>query len=158
MKQKIHILADDREKKGWDQEYFGDEFKITVDRMVSGDYTIRRAENLICIERKSNWEELVSNLSTRNERERFCKELHRMQGFPLRWILVESDISRIRYIRKFTKFFGPDNLIEWINRIALEFGIPIICTGTRMGNKHFVQRFFRQIVELKKKGRLYYYG
>jgi len=60
--------------------------------LPTGDYTIKGLERFITIERKS-LPDLMASIS--RDRERFEKELHRMQGYKKRAVIVEGEYSRI---------------------------------------------------------------
>ncbi|KKL07877.1 hypothetical protein LCGC14_2581580, partial [marine sediment metagenome] len=57
----ITIHWDDREKVGrWHIDHF--QFKFVKKRLSVGDYTIKGYEDIIAVERKSGFKELIGNL------------------------------------------------------------------------------------------------
>lgn len=60
---------------------------LVRDTLDSGDYSIRGFETNVSVERK-NIDDLWSSLTV--GRERFARELERLQGYELRYLLVEG--------------------------------------------------------------------
>ncbi len=128
---KITILKDDREKKGWSQNYFGDDFKVVQKRLKVGDYTIKGLEHLVVIEKKRNWEEIANNISSKTNRTNFELELIRMQSFPIRFLIINDDLIGLRSMEQYSQMVTPQVIANWICRIEMEFGVSIIMLGKK---------------------------
>jgi len=57
-------------------------------KVDTGDYIIQEAPKLVCIEKKQDGKELYTNLM--RDRERFMKELSRMQEYTHKWIVFQQ--------------------------------------------------------------------
>lgn len=154
-KQIITIYQDDREKAPWTEDYLGAGFKIIRKRLKTGDYTIRGMEKIVCIEKKSNWAEMVLNVSSKTYRQNFILQLRRMRHFPVRFLVVHGDISKISS----TKVFGntsPTILYGWMLNITLEYGVSLLPVGSRTRARPIVRELFVRLNEFNRNGRLYY--
>jgi ERCC4-type nuclease len=69
--------------------------RSTPGTLTTGDYSIRGLENLFAVERKSK-ADLIGCMVGEN-RERFSRELHRLNGFAFRRLLVTCSESEIEY-------------------------------------------------------------
>ena len=145
---------DDREKNPWDEKYLGKEFEVIQKRLKTGDYTIKGMEKIVCIEKKSGWGELMTNVSNKIYRENFICELRRMQDYPIRILVVHADISKIQT----TKTFGdisPTLLYGWIVNIVIEYGVQLLPVGSRIKAKPIIRMLFKRLVEYNYNGRLF---
>lgn len=136
------ILMDDREKKPWKLD-----FQIIKKRLDFGDYTIKGYENLVRIEKKENWEEIVGNMSSKVNRLNFFKTCKRMQKFPVRFIFVNDDIRRIPHVRIFSEYVTPRNLLNWVLCFQLQYGIPVVPIGSGKTSTYYVNQFFRKVFQ-----------
>jgi len=154
----LHIIHDDREKRRyWDAKYLGKDFKVTRTRLETGDYTIKGMEELLAIERKASWAELAGNIGTRPKRENFIAELRRMRKFPYRILVVEDIIPTINTTRYRGTWTGAAQVKDWLMRIPIEFGVPVLTVGSHNYNKATVQELLKKFSMLQKEGRLYEY-
>ena len=83
------ILIDTREQTPF---VFPDSMKTSAATLPTGDYTIKGLERYITVERKS-LPDLMQSIS--RDRERFEKELHRMQGYKKRAVIIEAEYRDI---------------------------------------------------------------
>jgi ERCC4-type nuclease len=139
----IVILQDDREKvRTWDQEFLGDAFAVKRTRLHTGDYTFERYSDLVCIERKANWEEIATNICKKDGRRRLQHEFQRMEAYPLRFLIVESSITQIPFTKFYSAYMGPQNLREWIYKATLEHGVQMFCIGRDAKHSQVFMREF----------------
>lgn len=82
----MNILQDTREKMPWDFTPYEFCTAQTVQKLSAGDYVID-GSNIIVIDRKHRVSELATNLV--KYRDRFERELERMQEYTYRYILCE---------------------------------------------------------------------
>lgn len=88
------ILTDTREQNPLDLARFNNWIAgQTTATLKTGDYTVQGMEDLLCLERKS-LPDLVGTLM--HGRERFFREMERMQAFPYRAILVEASYEDVK--------------------------------------------------------------
>lgn len=85
------VIRDDREKKkkGWIWGQFPSNAGTVVQRLKTGDYTLKGYENVLCIERKGSVKELATNL----HQKRFMESLKRMEQFPVKAVILEFDFA-----------------------------------------------------------------
>lgn len=152
------IIADDREKDGWTSEYLGPGFKVVRKRLDTGDYTIKGMEDLVCIEKKSGWSEIAVNVGSKRLLGNFKAELERMGDFPIRYLVIHDDPSHIQHARTYAKHIGKNTILLWYLRIQLEYGVPVICAGSKKNAKNLIRQLFRKIIEHNRNGTLHHFG
>lgn len=82
----MRIIRDTREKNGWDFSIAGYE---TISQALScGDYAIENCKNII-IERKASTGELYLNLGNKEHRQRFYREMVKLQDYKNAFIVCE---------------------------------------------------------------------
>ena len=96
--------------------------------LETGDYSIEGMESLVCLERKS-LVDLVGTLM--HQRERFFRQLERMQAFPYRAILVEASYEDIKSPYKFINdvMAHPNGVSGSLDALEVRFGIPVLYTS-----------------------------
>lgn len=100
------ILTDSREQTGWDFEFYG--YESEIQKLDTGDYTIKGTNKLICIERKKSTGELAINLGSKKKQ--FDAEMERMSEFKYKYLLFEFSVNDIV---NFPKCSGiPSNLLK----------------------------------------------
>lgn len=87
------IIKDSREQIGWDFEpdYFCKE--MVIDKLETGDYSIKGYEKLLTIERKRNTAEICGNLFSSDGR--FTRELERMSTFKYAFLVFEFTLGDV---------------------------------------------------------------
>lgn len=153
-KKKIKIYYDYREKKPWTSSYIGDEFVFEKTKLVTGDYQIKGMEKILVIEKKDSWTELMLNVSIKKYRENFIKELRRMKKYPLKFLIIHADISKIQSM----KLYGsvqPEILHGWINNIILEYNVNFLAVGARTKSANIIRELFLRLHEYHRNGRLF---
>lgn len=96
--------------------------------LETGDYSIEGMENLVSLERKS-LKDLVGTLM--HHRERFFRQLERMQAYPYRAILVEASYEDVKSPYSFTDdvMAHPNGVSGSLDALEVRFGIPVIYTS-----------------------------
>jgi DNA excision repair protein ERCC-4 len=114
--------------------------KITLVKkyLDTGDYTLHGAEDTICIERKS-LDDYVSSL----QKDAFFKEVDRMKMFPIRYIIVEGNISQI-LDRKHSSNVPASEILEKTLFIMLNSGVPVLFFENRQIAIYFLENLFLQ--------------
>ena len=108
-----------------------------VGTLATGDYSVKGFEDIVVVERKSLGD-LISCMTT--GRERFEKELHRLQAYPTRCVVIEgtwSDLEEGRYRSKLNPKGATHTVASWIGR----FNVPFQFVENRDYAAHFVQQF-----------------
>ncbi len=156
---KITIIHDDREKDPWDQEYLGSGFILKQKRLKTGDYTIAGMDEILCIEKKSSWEELALNISIAVHRKNFEAELRRMMEYKVRLLIIHDYYSRLRTLNNFRHTrTHPSVILGWLQNIQLEYGIQVMPIGPKPIAKAQVRQLLLKIVEFRKTGRIFYHA
>ena len=117
----VTAVVDRREQRPLDLE-----LKMVPGTLATGDYAPLGLEHLVCVERKS-LEDLC--LVVGRERERFERELQRMQAYETRVIVVESSMASIelgQYRSKVSPAAVIGSIYSWIAR-----GITVELAGDR---------------------------
>lgn len=116
----MKILRDSREKLGWD--FIFDEYlDITKASLKCGDYTSANLRDSFRVERKASTAELYNNLGTKVCRERFYREMEKLERFEHAYIVCE---------------FSESNMYEF----PKNSGIPqAMIPKLRMSNKYFIK-------------------
>ncbi len=138
----LDVSADTREQR----PYFTSHRSVRVTRkaLKTGDYSIPGFEHAVCVERKTLDDYVCSVM----HRDRFQRELERMQAMSAACIVVESDISALRH--------GSHHgecpslyVIERMLEIQLRFGIPTIWAGNRSGGQIVTEHVLRQFLAVR---------
>ena len=143
-KPKPTILRDTREKEvgnrwQWNKSTW---CQGTEDcALVTGDYTIKEAPGLICIERKADHAELCNNFipGKASSRDRIYNEMERMMlEFRHKFIIVECELKDVlnEYNYKFiksprTRKAAPQIIIGSLAAIQLKYDIHVIFGGDK---------------------------
>ena len=121
------IVVDTREQKPYK---FNKSTKLAgsiSNKLEHGDYQIQGKPYLISVERKQNIDELAFNLST--QRERFEREMERMQEAKHKYIIVEDYWSSI-YRPRHSKM-NANALFGSIISFMAKYDVHFIFAGTR---------------------------
>src|SRR6476620_5096422 len=98
----ITVVRDTREKEdqGWifePEEKVAGKIQIlgTVETgLDAGDYTLLGYEDKIRIERKQGFCELFGNMSPKDHRERFEREMEKLRNIPYKYLIIEGMLTR----------------------------------------------------------------
>lgn len=99
----MEIVIDTREQRPWG---FPPHVFVSIGTLKSGDYALKDDEEHFAIERKSG-ADFLGTISTGWPR--FCQELKRMESFPARVIVVESDFETFCYRTGQGQIIPPDH-------------------------------------------------
>lgn len=153
----IVVVRDDREKLPWDTRLLGPGFVFETGRLKTADYTLKGMEDIVCIEKKENWEELIGNLSRPVNRVNFIKQLRRMRKYPIRMLVIHDEVSRIPFARSYTNSFNNMALYHWVIDLPLQYNIPVLAIGPRTRSQYPLAQLIRRIYEGNKDGTLHYH-
>lgn len=142
----VTVFYDDREKKGrWSIDHF--KFQFEKKRLGVADYTIEGFEDVIAVERKSGFKEFIGNL-TGQKRKKFERYLKKLSEFPLPILVIEGNFNSLRRVFHELKFsrMTQEGVFCWINKIIIEYGIPVICMDCKGKYKEvFLYQMFEQL-------------
>jgi len=119
-----------------------------IKTMDTGDYTLEGYDDILCIERKTDFSELWVNYSARKT---FEKEMERMRRFKYKYIIVESPICTDHFslsIPQFKNNVPGKALVSWVVAISLFYGVHIIYAG-QCGMK-YAQTIFQNVIRIEK--------
>lgn len=123
------VLVDTREQTPLDLARFDNWVAgCRTETLETGDYSIEGMQDLVCLERKS-LVDLVGTLM--HHRERFFRQLERMQAFPYRAILVEASYEDIKSPYRFMDEVTahPNGVSGSLDALEVRYGIPVIYTS-----------------------------
>lgn len=148
---KITILCDDRERNPWKIDH--PDFQFEAQRLAVGDYTIKGAEDLVAIEKKSGITELITNLSSK-DRPRFKRFLTRLGKYPIKYMIIEDSLSNIdaafRWCPK--THLTPTSIYYWLSVINIKYQIPTLFIGSNARQREeFLYYFFLEIMKQVQK-------
>lgn len=135
------IVVDTREQKPFS---FPRNVKIMKKSLYSGDYSVSGFETYVAVERKS-LDDLIACCG--RERERFEKEIQRLQGIPVKAIVVEAswaDVELGNYRSRLNPNAAIGSCLSWIIK-----GVPIIMAGSRERACQFTLRILMKAAEYK---------
>jgi len=142
------IVIDTREKLPW--QFDTSRVDITIGTLQTGDYSLWTHEAEICIERKS-LDDLVMTLI--HERDRFKRELERMQFYPRRAIIVEGAWRDVRD-HNYTSLATPDSLFGLMCCLMIDYNVPILMCEDRPVAGRVCERMIRRYAENLERARL----
>lgn len=101
-----------------------------VATLATGDYSIEGMEALVCLERKSLNDLVVTMI---HSRERFLRQCERMMAFKHRAIIVEASYEDIKTPYTFARQVEahPNGVTGTLDAIEARFGIPVIYTSRK---------------------------
>lgn len=115
------VIMDTREQQPYDFKDIEPASVVVIDTLKTGDYSIVGCEHEICIERKT----CADAFSTFGRgRERFERELKRMQSYKYAAVIIEADwhtILRCYPTIKFTPRAFHRSVIAWQQRFGVHF-------------------------------------
>jgi ERCC4-type nuclease len=120
-----------------------DRVDVVIDTLHTGDYSLRGHEAEVAVERKSI-DDLVNTLT--HGRERFQRELERMQTYVLRVVVVEgswTDLAQHRYHSQ----AHPSSIFGSMCCMQVDYGVPFSMCETRGIAARVVERLIRRYAE-----------
>jgi ERCC4-type nuclease len=123
------IIVDSREKEPFRFRASATLAGTEVAKLDAGDYAIKDMEDLISIERKQSVTELAGNFG--RNRDRFEREMERMQSTKFRYVIVEDHWSSLNgKLVKYSKM-SAKAVFESITTFELKYGIHFIFAGNK---------------------------
>ena len=152
MTNKIFIVKDSREQKGWDFKEDPDFCKGTIiEKIDFGDYSIAGLEqNILVLERKSSPGEIHNNALASH----FQKYLDNIINFKYKYMVMEFGVDELlsypwgnglpknicRKIRINGKF-----LLSYLTKISIEYNINLIFAGSPKNAEKIAYQILKQV-------------
>ena len=138
----ITVLVDTREQSPWDLS----PMRTVRETLITGDYTIRGLEHVVCLERKS----LPDLLQCAGKhRDRFERVVNRMLAYPARALIVESSWRQIEsgdYDSKIHPNAVIGSLLGWTS-----LGLPVVMAGNRQRAAQYGSRLLLMVARRRWK-------
>lgn len=146
------VIIDTREQLPYS---FSSEIKTEIKELVSGDYSILGHEDKFSIERKS-LDDYVKSIS--EDRDRFYREIKRLQKFNFAAIVVEGSLEDIHQHKYSSPEVTEEQVLGTTVSIILDYKIPVLFCSDRqhaiwivekfinMYYKHYVEKEARVII------------
>lgn len=131
------IQIDTREQTPWNFNSAFKDGKISgtfTSAVEAGDYIIKGRPDLVVVERKKNVAELYNNFIPQSKKERFYREMQKMQSVKYKYIVVEQtweelyDPSNFRFSRR-NQYFAGSIVLSNLITIMSKFNVHIIFAG-----------------------------
>ena len=144
------ILIDSREKENYRWNFI--ESKIfagsKITKLENGDVSLENLENLIYIDRKNNFVEIIHNLFSKVDRDRFHGCLERIKNYRYKYIIVEANLSDIFYQKIPGLSIKPEAVMKKLCEISIIYAVHIIYAG-KFG-KTYCYSLLKRILEIEK--------
>lgn len=112
--------------------------------LTTGDYSILGLEDYFCVERKELGDLVAccksSTKRVEGDRERFCRELHRMRGYQFKRVLVEGTEDDIRR-HDYKSQMEPRAVLHTLYTFTARYGVTFEFGGTRQNCALLVERW-----------------
>jgi len=152
------IIRDSREQLGYRFEDY--DCKVMDDSLTTGDYSILHLRDYITVERKE-LSDFISIVTT--GRKRFSAEMHRMQSYKGKAVVIESDIQDI-VTHNYRSKVAPNAVLSSLASWTTMYGVPFIFAGTKDNAERItfyillnfykrMQRFCEQLIINEFKGK-----
>jgi hypothetical protein len=134
----FQVIMDTREQKGF--EFFQEEKKpgrcqclgTVRECLDAGDYSIKGMENLIRIEKKYGFSELIGNMTPKESKERFEREMEKLKDIKYKYLVIESSLSDDLLCLSIPQIFrGPtmNVVLKWVFELQVKYNIVPIFAG-----------------------------
>lgn len=142
------VIVDTREQLPW--KFPG--FEYQVQALKSGDYSLAGYENQVSIERKS-LNDFIGTLT--KGRERFERELKRLESCRYKCVVVETDLAAI-FNHEYNSAMTPKSVIGLVLRLMMDYNIPVFFASDRnIAAKFaisFLKRAYNRLTDPEKYG------
>jgi ERCC4-type nuclease len=112
------VAVDSREQRPW---VFGDSVPVLTKALAAGDYAPLGFESQCVIERKSIGD-FVGCVTW--QRERFVRELERLQSYRFACVIVEANICDV-YARRYRSRVHPNSVVGSAVAFSVDYSVPV---------------------------------
>lgn len=130
------IVRDTRENNGW---IFEEEEKVSgkcrlistvSNKLDAGDYSILGLEQIVCIERKSGFDEILGNLSKTEYKQRFLREMELLKEIEHPYILIESILNQSMFSLSIPQSRVPiSRVVKELVSISHDYHVNVMFVG-----------------------------
>jgi DNA excision repair protein ERCC-4 len=127
----ITAIIDTREQTPWELS----PLQTKGGTLTTGDYSVAGLEHVIAVERKS-LSDLLGCIG--QERERFEREMHRIQAFPVKALVIEAswaELEKGEWRSRVTSAAVVGSLLGW-----MAMGVPVVLAGDHKRAGQLVSR------------------
>lgn len=142
------VLIDTREQTPL---RFSDAVDVQRATLPAGDYSIAGCTDRVAIERKS-LPDLVACVT--KERERFLDCCRRLQGYPIRAVVVEANVDDV-LAGAYRSKTNPSSVIGTTIAIFADYGLPTVWAGDARNAANIVERLLLRVLRRAEEGALH---
>jgi len=127
------IITDTREKPNKRftfESYADDGIRVIFSKLDIGDYSLQGKENIVCVEKKESIEEIIRNLTDKDDSDRFARELEKMKGIKNSYIVTCFSFDDLLMGTKHSKI-TPNYIISLLLEIQSKYNVKIMFGGRR---------------------------
>jgi ERCC4-type nuclease len=139
------ILIDLREKQPWT---FSEAVDVQPATLTEGDYAITSATHIARVERKS-LPDLIGCITA--SRERFEDELHRLQAYPTRVVIIEASILDVE-MHCYRGQVRPQSVIGSTVAWQTDYGTPFVWAGNRRIAATICEKILLRVLRKRAEG------
>ncbi len=142
------ILVDQQEKLPLTRYFDVGKVKVEQVHLETGDYSLKGASDILCIERKGLGDLLAC---CTGERDRFMDQLRRMRRYPTRFLVIEAKREDIE-AQIYSRNVGASSVINTVLGAAVRWNI---CVEYRDGPEQaarMVQWICLKVAQLQREG------
>jgi len=143
---KLNIICDTREKPTHRFLFKDYDVNVEIAKIDVGDYKEKEIDN-VCIEKKESIEELFRNLTNKDDKIRFNKELLKMNNFDYSYLILCFDLHDVLKGTKYSKI-SPNYVISMLTEIQIKYGIYVYFAGKDA--EYLVYRILKKHKDLEK--------
>ena len=152
------VIKDTREQDGYTFESFTGRYTscngMVVEKLDTGDYSLKGLEDRLCIERKGRISELAINLG--KDKARFMREIERMAEFEFRFLVLEFSLDDVLKFPEGADI--PDRnmakvritgkyILKMLIEIQMDYNIPIYFCDDKRNAKYLINSIFKRVNE-----------
>lgn len=133
------VVIDQQEKKPW--TFDEKTTSVATCHLPEGDYTVEGLRDKVIIERKS-LADFVGSISA--GRERFFREVERLQPYQYKYIVVEAsldDVAKHRYRSK----MHPASVVGTAIALTVDHGLPVLWLDSHEYAARYAEGLLRRI-------------
>jgi DNA excision repair protein ERCC-4 len=137
------IVVDTREQEAF--SFSGERIAVKRHALPAGDYSLEGFEDRIAVERKT-LDDFVNTVI--RGRERFRRELERLQSYEAACVVVEADMNDV-IAGHYHSGVHPASILGALSSILVDYGIPVFFCSNRQVACQFTEcyllRFHRKV-------------
>jgi ERCC4-type nuclease len=137
------IVVDTREQEAY--SFDGERVAMVRRALPAGDYSLEGFEDRVAVERKS-LDDFVTTVI--RSRDRFRRELKRLQGYEAACVVVEADLADV-LAGRYRAGVHPSAVLGAAVSIVIDHGVPVFFCSNRQAaclfTESYLMRFYRRV-------------